>query len=106
MGIMETIMSAVSEAIKKGIGRKNLVAIVAMCLLAAVPDMRLEVCGMVAAIAAVAILTQWRLDTIEIQEIGEDQPDNGNGDENGVTEGDPTGGPGPVDGTVSAEEGR
>lgn len=83
MGIMETIMSAVAGAIEKGIGRKNLVAIVAMCLLAAVPDMPLVVCGMIACIAAVAILTQWRLDTVEVWTTGHDQVDNGNGGNHG-----------------------
>lgn len=79
-----------SEAIKKGIGRKNLVAIVAMCLLASVPDLPLIVCGMIAGVASVAILTQWRLDTVEVRVQGQDQPDNGQNGENGDGRADAT----------------
>lgn len=83
MGVMESVTNSVADAIKKGIGRKNLVAIVAMCLLASVPELPLIVCGMIAGVATVAILTQWRLDTAELWIKGEDLPDNGQNGENG-----------------------
>jgi hypothetical protein len=55
------------------------VAIVAMALLASVPDLALEVGGMIVGVAVAAIVTQWRLDTLEVRRTGRDQPDNGGG---------------------------
>ena len=74
---LEAMMAAVAEAIKKGIGRKNLVAITAMVILAVMAEAPLALCLLVAGVAAAAILTQWTLDLYEVRLTGRDQADNG-----------------------------
>jgi len=78
-GIVESLIDAVSKALVKGTGRKNIVAIVAMFLLSTMADASLWLCIMVMAVAVVAILTQWALDAYEVKTTGEDLPDNGAG---------------------------
>jgi hypothetical protein len=78
MGIVESLIDAISEALKKGTGRKNLVSIIAMVILLLMTEAPLWLCGMVAAIAIIVILTQWSLDWYEIKVTGEDKPDNDN----------------------------
>lgn len=74
---IEAMLSAVAEAIKQGVGRKNLVAITGMVTLAVMAEAPLELCLLVAAIASLAILTQWMLDLYQVRRTGRDLIDNG-----------------------------
>ena len=77
MGIFESLISAVCGALNKGVGRKNLVAITAMVILAQMTDGPLWLSVMVLTVAVAVILTQWDLDRYEVRITGKDLPDNG-----------------------------
>lgn len=85
MGMLEAIVGAVAEALKKGIGRKNLVAITGMVLLSQMAEAPLWLCLMLVGVTLAAIGTQWNLDRTEITWTGKDQPDNGTGLDEVVT---------------------
>ncbi len=74
---IDGMMNAVSEAIRKGIGRKNLVAIVGIVVLSMMTEAPLNLCFLVAGIAGLAITTQSVLDLYEVRKTGKDQKDNG-----------------------------
>lgn len=76
-GVLETLTIAISKAFEKGIGRKNLITLTSMIVLATMAEAPLWLCCMVMGIAIVAILTQWNLDRLEVKQTGKDQPDNG-----------------------------
>ena len=74
---IDGMLESVSEAIKKGVGRKNLVAIVAIVVLSMMTESPMNLCLLVAGIAGSAIITQFFLDLYEVRKTGKDQVDNG-----------------------------
>ncbi len=76
-GMLETLVAALSEAVKKGVGRKNLVAITAIIVLSMLTDSSFRLCVLIAGVAIVAVFTQFLLDLYEVRKTGADQVDNG-----------------------------
>jgi hypothetical protein len=66
-GIIESLVAAVSEALKRSAGRKNIVVIITVMLLAVMEDRSLWTLSLMAVVALAGIASQWYLDLRKVR---------------------------------------